>query len=95
VLIEHWMRKGSYPVDVYDKAQELPAGIAAVVSMVIGLGAALLGINQASTIGFQGPLSIALGGKDFGADIGFPLALVVTGVVYFILRRIELARFKR
>jgi len=37
VLIEHWMRRGSYPVDVYDKAQELPADIAAVASMVIGL----------------------------------------------------------
>ena len=95
VLIEHWMRRGSYPVDVYDKAQELPAGIAAVASMVIGLGVALLGINQAATIGFQGPLSIALGGAPYGADIGFPLALVATGVVYFILRRIELARFKR
>jgi len=95
VLIEHWMRKGNYPVDVYDKAQELPAGIAAVASMVIGLGVALLGINQASLIGFQGPLSRLLGGDLYGADIGFPLALVTTGVVYFILRRIELARFKR
>jgi hypothetical protein len=89
------MRRGNYPVDVYDKAQELPAGIAAVASMVIGLGVALLGINQASLVGFQGPLSVALGGAPYGADIGFPLALVTTGVVYFILRRIELARFKR
>ena len=95
VLIEHWMRRGSYPVDVYDKAQQLPAGFAAVVSMVIGLGVAVLGINQASTINFQGPLSRMLGGDLYGADIGFPLALVVTGVVYFILRRVELAQFKR
>ena len=63
--------------------------------MVIGLGVALLGINQASTIGFQGPFSRMLGGDLYGADIGFPLALVVTGVVYFILRRVELAQFKR
>jgi NCS1 nucleoside transporter family len=91
VLIEHWMRRGSYPVNVYDKAQELPAGIAAVASMAIGLGVALLGINQAATIGFEGPLSQRLG----DADIGFPLALVVTGVVYFFLRRVELARFRR
>ena len=61
----------------------------------VALGAALLGINQAATINFQGPLSRMLGGDLYGADIGFPLALVVTAVVYFILRRIELARFKR
>jgi hypothetical protein len=36
-----------------------------------------------------------LGGDVFGADIGSPLALVATGLVYFILRRIELARFNR
>jgi NCS1 nucleoside transporter family len=95
VLIEHGLRRGVYPVDAYDQAQQLPAGIAAVSSMVIGLGVALLGINQAATIGYQGPLSKLLGGAPFGADIGFPLALVVTGVVYFILRRLELARFKR
>jgi hypothetical protein len=46
-------------------------------------------------INYQGPLSVALGGKDFGADIGFPIAIIVTGVVYFILRRIEMSSSKR
>jgi hypothetical protein len=63
--------------------------------MVVGLAAAALGINQASVINYQGPLSIALGGKDFGADIGFPIAIVVTGIVYFILRNIEFSTSKR
>jgi hypothetical protein len=63
--------------------------------MVVGLGAAALGINQASVINYQGPLSIALGGVSYGADIGFPIAIVVTGVVYFILRNIEFSSSKR
>ena len=89
VLIEHFMRRGNYPVNDYEDGKKLPPGWAAVISMVVGLGAAALGINQASTINFQGPISVALGGVGYGADIGFPIALVVTGVVYFILRNIE------
>ena len=60
--------------------------------MLIGLAVAALGINQAATIGFQGPLSKMLGGAPYGADIGFPLAVIVTGVLYFILRKMEMAR---
>jgi NCS1 nucleoside transporter family len=95
VIIEHLLRRGNYPVNDYEDGSKLPPGWAAVIAMVVGLAAAALGINQAATIGFQGPLSVALGGKDFGADIGFPIALVVTAVVYFILRRIEMASSKR
>ena len=91
VVIEHLMRRGQYPVADYDQASKLPAGIAAIVAMVTGLVIAALGVNQAATIGFEGPLSHALG----DADIGFPLAIVATGIVYFFLRRWELARFKR
>ena len=29
------------------------------------------------------------------ADIGFPLAVIVTGVLYFILRKWEMARYGR
>ena len=72
-------------------AGKLPVGIAAVVSMVVGLAIASLGVNQASVINFEGPLSHALN----DADIGFPLAIIVAGVLYFFLRRWELARYKR
>lgn len=91
VLIEHRLRKGKYPLEDYDKAGKLPPGIAALVSMVVGLGVAVLGVNQSGVIGYEGPLAKALS----DADVGFPLALVVTAVVYYVLRRWELARFKR
>ncbi|HEV7126617.1 MAG TPA: cytosine permease [Ktedonobacterales bacterium] len=88
VLIEHWLRKGQYAVQDYETASKLPVGIAAVVSMVVGLAVAALGISQQL---FTGPLSKALG----GADIGFPLAIVASGILYFFLRKWELARYKR
>jgi hypothetical protein len=59
--------------------------------MILGLGIAALGINQASVINFEGPLSHRLG----DADVGFPLAILATGILYLIFRRIELARYKR
>jgi NCS1 nucleoside transporter family len=88
VLIENRLRKGNYPVADYENASKLPPGIAAIVSMVIGLGAAVLGVSQQI---FTGPLSKQL----HGADIGFPLAIVVTGVLYYFLRKWELSRYGR
>lgn len=91
VLIEHRLRKGNYPVEDYDNASKLPPGIAAVASLVIGLVIAALGVNQAATINYEGPLAHGLS----DADIGFPLAIIVTAVLYYFLRRWELARYKR
>ncbi len=91
VLIEHRLRKGNYPVEDYDNASKLPPGIAAVVSLVVGLVIAALGVNQLATINYEGPLSHGLS----DADIGFPLAIIVTAVLYFFLRRWELSRYKR
>jgi NCS1 nucleoside transporter family len=91
VIIEHFRRKGEYPVADYETASKLPTGIAAVVSMVVGLVVAALGVNQAATIGYEGILAHKLA----DADIGFPLAIVVAGVLYYVLRRWEVARFKR
>lgn len=91
VLLEHVMRRGKYPVGDYQDSSKLPVGIAAVAAMVLGLVIAAIGINQASVINYEGPLSHALG----DADIGFPLAILATGILYFIFRRIELARTNR
>jgi NCS1 nucleoside transporter family len=88
VIIEHFLRRGSYPVEDYDTSSKLPLGIAAVVSMVLGLAIAALGVSQQA---FEGPLAHKLA----DADIGFPLAIVATGILYFVLRRVELARSKR
>ncbi len=91
VLIEHWLRKGKYPVEDYTNPGKLPPGIAAIVSMVVGLAVAALGVNQAAVINYEGPLSHALA----DADIGFPLAIIVAGVLYYFLRRWEMARYNR
>jgi purine-cytosine permease-like protein len=91
VLIEHWLRKGKYPVEDYQNASKLPVGIAAVVAMVLGLAVAALGVQQSFLIGYEGPLAHMWA----DADIGFPLAIVATSIVYFLLRRWELARYKR
>jgi purine-cytosine permease-like protein len=91
VIIEHYMRKGNYPVEDYEAASKLPVGIAALSALIIGLALAALGINQASTVGFEGPLAHALA----DADIGFPLAIILAGLIYYPLRRWELAKFER
>jgi NCS1 nucleoside transporter family len=92
VLLEHFVfRKGTYPVEDYENSSKLPVGIAGVIAMVVGIVVAFLGVNQAATFGYEGILSKQI--KD--ADIGFPLAIVVAGVIYFFLRRWELSRYKR
>jgi NCS1 nucleoside transporter family len=91
VIIEHFRRKGEYPVADYQDASKLPTGIAAVVSMVVGLAVAALGINQLETFGYEGILSKHLA----DADIGFPLAIVVAGVLFYFLRRWEVSRSGR
>ena len=91
LFLEDRFRKGSYPAQDYTNAAKLPTGWAAVVAMIVGLVVAALGINQAATIGYEGILSKSLA----DADIGFPLAVIVTGVLYFILRKMELGRTGR
>ena len=92
VLLEHFVfRKGKYPVEDYENSSKLPVGIAAVVAMLVGIVVAFLGVNQAATFGYEGIISKQIG----DADIGFPLAIVVAGLIYFFLRRWELSRYKR
>jgi NCS1 nucleoside transporter family len=92
VLLEHFVfRKGKYPVEDYETGSKLPVGIAAVVAMVVGIGVAALGVQQIATFGYEGPISKQLA----DADIGFPLAIVVAGILYYVLRRWELSRYKR
>ena len=88
VIIEHFLRRGKYPVQDYETSSKLPVGIAAVASMVLGLAVAALGVSQQV---FEGPLAHQLA----NADIGFPLAIIATGILYIVLRKWELARYKR
>lgn len=90
VFIDYLMRRGRYPVEDYETSSKLPLGISALVAMIIGLAVAALGVNQMATIGYEGPLAHLWG----DADVGFPLAIIVTAAVYFPLRW-ELARNQR
>ncbi len=89
VLLEHFVfRKGKYPVEDYETSSKLPVGIAAVAAMIISLAVATLGVSQQL---FEGPIAKHLA----DADLGFPLAIVVAGILYYVLRRWELSRYKR
>jgi NCS1 nucleoside transporter family len=92
VLLEHFVfRKGKYPVEDYENASKLPVGIAGVAAMVIGIAVALLGVQQIATFNYEGIISKQIA----DADIGFPLAIVVAGILYFFLRRWELSKYQR
>ena len=95
LIIEHFVyRRGRYNVDDWNTRSRLPAGWAAIVSMVFGLFGAYLGFAQVFTVnGVQYPITGPIGGlvnKPYGMDVGFELAIVFAGIAYLILRRIEL-----
>jgi purine-cytosine permease-like protein len=92
LVVEHFVfRHGKYSeynVEDWNRPSKLPVGWAAIVAMAFGLVAVYLGASQFL---FTGPLAKALGGM----DIGFELGVIVAGVVYFFLRRVELAQAGR
>jgi purine-cytosine permease-like protein len=100
LILEHFVfRHGRYNVDDWDTQSRLPLGWAAIVSMAIGLIGVVLGAAQVITIGKNtifavGPIA-RLVNPPYGMDIGFELGLVLAGIAYLILRRIELKQTGR
>jgi purine-cytosine permease-like protein len=89
LVLEHFVfRHGEYNVNDWNTASKLPIGWAAIVSMVFGLLGVYLGAAQEK---FTGPIAHALG----GIDIGFELGIILAGIAYLILRRIELNSSRR
>jgi NCS1 nucleoside transporter family len=87
LVLEHFVfRRGRYNVDDWNTPSRLPIGWAAIVSMVVGLVGVLLGAAQ---VYYVGPIA-KLVNPPFGMDVGFELGLVLAGISYLILRRIEL-----
>ena len=87
LVLEHFVfRRGEYNVDDWNTANRLPIGWAAIVSMAVGLVGVLLGAAQ---LYYVGPIA-KLVNPPFGMDVGFELGLVLAGITYFILRRIEM-----
>lgn len=97
LIIEHFVfRKGKYNIDDWNAPSRLPVGWAAIVSMFIGLVGVVLGASQTLDLGGQfipvaGPVAKLLS----GGDVGFELGLVLAGIAYLILRRVELNISKR
>jgi NCS1 nucleoside transporter family len=88
LIIEHFVfRRGRYNVDEWNEPSKLPVGWAAITSMIIGLIGVYLGASQSL---FTGPLAATL-----HTDVGFELGLVLAGIAYFFLRRVELSRTGR
>lgn len=84
LILEHFVfRHGQYNVDDWNNRSRLPIGWAALASMLAGLVGVYLGADQ---ILFVGPIAKALGGM----DVGFELGIILAGIAYLILRRIEL-----
>jgi purine-cytosine permease-like protein len=92
LIEEHFIfRRGQYNVNDWNNQRKLPIGWAAMVSMAVGLVGVYLGAAQ---VLFVGPVA-GLFNPPYGMDIGFELGLVLAGIVYFFLRRVELAQTGR
>jgi NCS1 nucleoside transporter family len=88
LITEHFVfRRGKYNVDDWNTPSRLPLGWAAIIALVVGLVAGVvLGADQSY---FQGFIA-RLVNPPYGIDIGFELGVVVSFIVYLILRPIEL-----
>jgi NCS1 nucleoside transporter family len=100
LILENFVfRRGRYNVDDWNTRSRLPVGWAAIVSMAIGLVGAYLGFAQVFIFnGNVTPITGPIGGlinKPYGMDVGFEVGLILAGIAYFILRRIELKQTGR
>lgn len=93
LIIEHFViRKGRYNVSDWNNPRRLPLGWAALVSMAAGLFGAFLGFAQVWGVQ-KTPITGLIGGllnKPYGMDVGFEVGVVLSLIVYLILRPIEL-----
>ena len=86
LVIEHFVfRRGQYNVDDWNNPSRLPVGWAAIVAIIAGLVGGLLGADQ---LNFQGFITRFINQPN-GIDLGFEFSVILAGVVYLILRSIE------
>lgn len=76
---------GGYDFAVYDSPSRLPLGIAGILAGCCGVAGAVVGMGQ---VYYTGPIAKKIG--MFGADLGFELAAAFAGVVYPLLRYLEI-----
>ncbi|KAL2862507.1 purine-cytosine permease family protein [Aspergillus lucknowensis] len=84
VAVEHFLFRGGdctrYPHESWDKAKQLPSGLAALGAMALSFGFIVPCMGQ---VWFTGPIAKTTG------DIGFEIALVLAGLLYVPLRWVE------
>ncbi|KAJ3383311.1 hypothetical protein HDU84_003718 [Entophlyctis sp. JEL0112] len=73
----------TYRAHEYNSPEKLPLGVAGGAAIVVSVVAAVVGMSQAW---FVGPVAQAIG----GGDLGFELVLLFAGVVYPLVRVVEL-----
>ncbi|KAE8149248.1 permease for cytosine/purines, uracil, thiamine, allantoin-domain-containing protein [Aspergillus avenaceus] len=94
-LTDHFLFKrgfSGYRIEIYDKPNELPPGIAAFFSFLVGVAGVVLSMSQTW---WTGPIGKHAGGPEMGADLGFELGFAFAAVAYIPLRTIELKIFRR
>ncbi|KOC10894.1 purine-cytosine permease [Aspergillus flavus AF70] len=94
-LTDHFVFKrgfGGYRVEIYDKPNKLPPGIAAAVAFCFGIAGMVTGMSQSWWIG---PIAKHAGALPSGGDVGFELAFAFASVSYIPLRMAELKVFGR
>lgn len=87
-LIFHVLRGVSFDWTAWEDRKQLPVGIAALLSWLVGWAGACVGMSQ---VWYQGPVAQQVGG--YGGDIGAWLAIAFAGMIYPLLRYIELRAF--
>jgi len=97
VLTEHLVYRRrifeNYDLAYWASPRKLTPGLAALTASAIGVGMAVLSMDQ---VWWRGPIARAISkGEDYGGDIGFELGFAVGGLSYLILRYFEKQYFGR
>lgn len=79
---------GGYRIEIYDKPNKLPIGIAASIAFCFGVAGVAVGMSQSW---WTGPIAHHAGDGDVGFELGFAFAFTV----YTALRPLELNYFGR
>ncbi|KAJ5233040.1 Purine-cytosine permease fcyB [Penicillium chermesinum] len=77
-----------YRIEIYDKREKLPCGIAASIAFAFGVAGMVTGMSQPW---YTGPIADLAQGSDIGFELGFAFAFVM----YCALRPIELHYLRR